>query len=730
MPGEEFRYFEFGEFRLDSLRRTLKKNGEDVRLTPRIFDLLHVLVQNEGRIMTHDELLDTVWDGAFVEQSNLKKSVSALRQALGESPNAGDFINTVPRKGYRFISPVRAFADEPETIVIRETRAEITVEEQIEEDPITVLSAHTPLALEGKKRSNLAKFTLIPGAFLLLAVVAFSAFYIFREPDPSFSVERVKTTKLIADGTVANVVSVSGDGKYLVYAVIANKNTSLVLRQLGADSVRTLVPPQPDIAFWGYNFTPDNEYVFYIVNDFAEPSKSGLYKIPFSGGTPKMIFEKAGGYVTFSPDGKRVAFTRRTDNFHTEIVSTDTDGNDVRSVKVFDEKHRIWGVAWAPDGNELLCTIRRQDGDKTVYYVSEVSVADGGEKVVVPEQSTNLISAVWLPDKQSLLFSMSEPNAVIRQIWQYFPNTGKQTRVTNDNVSYWFLSLTRDGKTLVTTQETRPAAIWTADSDLSNFRKLTTGTNEFVRAFWTADGKIVYQTVENRQESLWLTTADGSEKLSLASGGDSFGMRPRMSADGRSIAFATARSGTSQIWTIGTDGRDLRQLTDNLNTPGTEAKLLADGQTIVYLAYVSDTGWTLYRRSVGENDIRLTDATIEAWDISPDEQMLAYSATDPETNKHKIVVRDIASGQIVETFDMRASHAMRWSLDGKALYVGSRRDGSLSEIMKLPLDGGEPKIFDDHQAERLLWLDVSPDGKSLLAIRGEIQSNVVLIRAE
>lgn len=728
MPGGEFRYYEFGEFRLDSLRRTLKKNGEDVHLTPRTFDLLHVLVQNEGRILTHDELLDMVWDGAFVEQSNLKKSVSALRHALGESPNASDFINTVPRKGYRFISPVRALAENPETLLIRETTAEITVEE-IEDNSLPVISDEPP-AVVGRKQNRFGKLVLGFGTVLLLAVIALSAWFVFREPEPGFSVERVRTTKLISDGTVANTASVSGDGRYLVYSVIANNNTSLVIRQLGAESVRTLLPPQPNIAYWGYNFTPDNEYVFYIVNDFAQPSKSGLYKIPFSGGTPKMVFEKAGGYITFSPDGKRLAFTRRSENFHTEIVSIDLDGGDPRSVITFDEKHRIWGVAWTPDGNALLCTIRRQDGDKTVHYVSELSLADGREKIVVPEQAANLMSAVWLPDKKSLLFSMSEPNAVIRQIWQYFPSTGTRTRVTNDNVSYWFLSLTRDGKTLVTIQETRPAAIWTADSDLNNFRKLTTGANEYVRAFWTADGKIVYQTVENRQESLWLTSVDGSQKFSLTSGGDASEMRSRISTDGNTIVFASGRSGTSQIWSVGTDGRNVRQLTDDLNTPGTEAKLLSDGQSFIYLVYISDSGWTLFKRSAGQPDRQLTNSTLETWDVSPDERLLAYGATDRETQKPKVFVQDIESGQIIKTFDVRASHALRWSRDGKSLYIGSRREGSLSEIILQPLDGSQPKIFDDHQAERLLWLDTSPDGKSILAVRGEIQSNVVLIKTE
>ena len=108
MNSDSARFFEFGDYRLDARKRLLLKNGEQVQISPRIFDLLLVLVQNEGEILTHDDLLDKVWDGMFVEQSNLKKSVSALRHILGEHPDERLYVQTVPRRGYCFVAPVNA----------------------------------------------------------------------------------------------------------------------------------------------------------------------------------------------------------------------------------------------------------------------------------------------------------------------------------------------------------------------------------------------------------------------------------------------------------------------------------------------------------------------------------------------------------------------------------------------------------------------------------------------
>lgn len=726
MTETKFRYFEFGEFRLDTRRRILQKNGTPIHLTTRSFDLLCVLVENAGRVLEHDELLDKVWEDTFVEQGNLKKTVSTLRQALGESPETSEFITTVPRRGYRFSAEVRPVGDE--AILIRETRAEIIVEEEIEDETTVKNTPRSTLAKPRRFQTRQILFAC--GAALALATAAFAVWMFWRKPPQSFSVENVRTTKLNSEGMSSNVVPISADGKYIAYAVVEKTNTSLVVKQLATGSVRTIVPPQSDVIFWGYNFSPDSEYVYYIVNNFAEPSKSGLYRIPFLGGVPQMLFEKAGGFITFSPDGKRLAFTRRMDNFDTEIVAANTDGSNVQSVAVYDTNYRIWGVEWTPDGESLLCTIRKREDDKSVYYVAEVSIADGTEKIVMPAQTANLISAVWLPDKQSLLYVMSEPNALIRQIWQYFPSTAESRRVTNDNVSYWFIALTKDGKTFATVQESRPTAIWTADADLTNFRKITVGANEFWRAFWTADGKIAYQATENRQEAIWTMQADGTNKLKLTSGSDSYELNPRISDDGRTITFASRLSGNSQVRRIDTDGMNLRQLTNDLKTPGTEAKVLADGQTLIFSTYLSPTGWTLFKRTPGGKDNQLTNVTVEAWDVSPDGRLLVFSGTDAQTQKNKIYVQNLENGEIIKTFDVRASHTLRFTRDGKAVIFGSRREGSLSEIMFQPLDGSSPKTFDNPEGERIIWLDWSLDGKNLLVVRGKIQNDVVLIQVE
>ena len=99
-------FYEFGRFRLKSDERVLLREEELVPLTPKAFDILLTLLENDGRIVRKDDLMKKVWPNTFVEEGNLTQNVSLLRKALGESANGPQFIETVPRRGYRFVAPV------------------------------------------------------------------------------------------------------------------------------------------------------------------------------------------------------------------------------------------------------------------------------------------------------------------------------------------------------------------------------------------------------------------------------------------------------------------------------------------------------------------------------------------------------------------------------------------------------------------------------------------------
>ena len=111
MSEQKQHFYQFGPFRLDPSKRRLLRDGETLRLTPKAFDLLLVLVEESGRTVEKDELLERVWAGTIVEENNLNQNITTLRKLLGDSRQESQYIATIPGVGYRFVAEVRKTED-------------------------------------------------------------------------------------------------------------------------------------------------------------------------------------------------------------------------------------------------------------------------------------------------------------------------------------------------------------------------------------------------------------------------------------------------------------------------------------------------------------------------------------------------------------------------------------------------------------------------------------------
>src|SRR5215216_5882307 len=132
MNLERSDFYEFGPFRLDTNERVLLRDGSPLSLTPKAFETLIVLVENSGHVLEKGELMKRIWPDSFVEDANLAVNISSLRKVLGETPDGSQYIETVPRRGYRFIAEVRESRPPQTEVIVREhTRASIVVEQEI-----------------------------------------------------------------------------------------------------------------------------------------------------------------------------------------------------------------------------------------------------------------------------------------------------------------------------------------------------------------------------------------------------------------------------------------------------------------------------------------------------------------------------------------------------------------------------------------------------------------------
>jgi TolB-like protein/DNA-binding winged helix-turn-helix (wHTH) protein len=214
--------YEFGSFRVDTVKRVLLREGEPVPLTSKVFDTLLVLVQHDGQLLTKDELMQTLWPDSIVEESNLTQNISVLRRALGESPEAHRYIVTVPGRGYKFVAGVSEVGSETVDLIVTERARAWTVveeEEKMEEQgrwsagsetaqleatptgeriPARPASSAEYLISELKRHKRGALLTL---ATLVMAAIAVSAYVAYVAP----------RSPAITSLAVLPFVNVSGD---------------------------------------------------------------------------------------------------------------------------------------------------------------------------------------------------------------------------------------------------------------------------------------------------------------------------------------------------------------------------------------------------------------------------------------------------------------------------------------------------------------------------------------
>jgi TolB-like protein/DNA-binding winged helix-turn-helix (wHTH) protein/Flp pilus assembly protein TadD len=257
-------FYQFGVFRLDADERLLLRDDEIIPLTPKAFDMLLALVENRGHLLKKDELMTRLWPDSYVEEGSLAQNVSLLRKALGETESQ-KFIETVPRRGYRFIAGVKEVAGEADLIVREHSRTTVVIEameageleqnvqtDYVVDHPRPGANDHT--AVMPKRR----RVALIAAAALAVAIAVFAYVFITRKPERTASpainsiavlpfkslsqddsddylgigIAETLTTRLSS----LKLLSVRSTGTVFQYAA-AEKETTAVGRELDVDTV-------------------------------------------------------------------------------------------------------------------------------------------------------------------------------------------------------------------------------------------------------------------------------------------------------------------------------------------------------------------------------------------------------------------------------------------------------------------------------------------------------------
>ena len=202
-------FYEFGEFRLDTEKHRLLRDGEIVALTPKAVEALTVLVQQRGKLVERDELMNAVWRDTTVEPGNLDVTISRLRKALAENDNGRKFIETVPRLGYKFVADVREVVDEGSALIVeKQTAGRIIIDEQISIGGRNVGAVTLPVISTAKRTKAIA----ITGVGVTVIAVALLAYLQPWKPNASAKAPNISSMAVLPFQVVGSQNANSHEG--------------------------------------------------------------------------------------------------------------------------------------------------------------------------------------------------------------------------------------------------------------------------------------------------------------------------------------------------------------------------------------------------------------------------------------------------------------------------------------------------------------------------------------
>lgn len=721
-------FYEFAQFRVDPQERALFREGKLVPLTPKLFDTLLTLVEHRNVVVSRDELVKFVWPDSFVEEGNLTQNISMLRKLLGEHPEAPQYIETVPRRGYRFVANVKeVIGAGPEAVSPASPEPALS--------PKVPPAQRRDLKSPETSRSDYRQPRRVPLGVLALGIagLAFGAYSLFslKQPPP----KALTVNRLTYTGT-ASRSAISPDGKYVVEAVAEAGRQSLWLRQVVTESGIEIVPPAA-VTYVSLTFSADGNFLYFVRGYQSGPGEGSfsdrgtLYKMSVLGKGEKKLLENVDGHITLSPDGEWLAFVRQAPNLgKSTLFLARTDGSEERELATrnFPDNFQPGGPAWSPDGKIIACSTNNFTADKPYRGIVGIRVADGVEKPLGAKHwygATRRLA--WLKDGSGLLVLGAEYSRGLNQIWQLaYPGTAAQ-KVISDLNDYADFSLTADAKTLAVVRADRIVNLWVApDSDARRVKVITSGTGreDGVRGLtWTPDGRIVYRSMAGEAPQIWIIEAAGTGAKQLTADGHEH-FDPAVSPDGKSIIWSSSAAGHRNIWQMDLDGSNPKQITHGNNEWHPE--YTPDGKWLVYATLTHSLSKVA---AAGGLPVRLTNGLSWRPAISLDGKWIAFNRLDEASGQWQIAVIPLAGETPPKVFDAPSPsifRALRWTPDGRGIAYPVTA-GNVTNIWSQSLDGAPPRQLTDFKDQLIFDFAWSRDGKQLALSRGVVNSDVVLI---
>jgi len=609
-------FVRFDQLQVDLSSGDLRKSdGRATRIPQQPLQVLRLLLQAEGRVVTREQLRGALWpEDTFVDfEHGVNTAVKKLRQALEDSVENPKFVETVPKVGYRFLVPVEWVSGSEDNHDLHDALPTSTRDATVAQS-------------EPRKRLLTTRNALVT---CLILAGTFASVWLYRTPllrskgpDPSITLAVTSVGEKYSP-------SLSPDGKQLAFAWNGGigLHFSIYVKYIGTEEPLRLTK-QESVDF-NPVWSPDGRYVAFCR---IQKGETGIYIIPALGGAERKVrdthWEERDFYqvffyfgrISWSPDGKLLAFSDRTSsNEPTAIYLLSLSSLSARRLTA-PGFPGDYNPAFSPDGQTLAFN-RGSHGITSIYTLP---VVGGEERRVItgPQYGWGL---TWTPDGRDIVFGKAGWLASSGWLWKISARGGDPERLqfgqegTEPSIR---------GNRLVYARQVANLNIWRKQLDSLHSsvpvdRFLSSTTIETGPQYSPDGSRIVFESTRSGSYEVWMCRSDGSNLSQLTHFNTVTGT-PRWSPDGKQIAFDSRAPGNADIYVMDSRGGSVRQLTADAATDVVPS-WSRDGRWI-YFASDRSSGWEIWKMpSAGGPAVQVTRHGGYSAFEAPDGKFLYYT---------------------------------------------------------------------------------------------------------
>lgn len=738
--------YQFDDYVLDVGEQRLRKNGRDISLPPRVFDVLKVLVEHHNQLVSYDELMQAVWQETFVEETNLRYSIHLLRKSFGH-----DFIETVPKRGYRFKGRVATVSRrEPngnhgangssngfaERRTTTDSNNSVTPESKIE----------SPFSGSETARRLLLRLSM----FLTVVAVGVAAWLLIspvysgsdagrngKKPDRNVVYQRITTSGR------AFFVGLSPDEQNAAYVVLnAGNKYDIVLQNLPSKS-ETVVLRDYETEPLSLNFSPDGNFLYFALE--SRDKLRSILRTPIYGGKTEFVTNRAAHFFSVSPDGEWLAyFLNEPDKETTHLAicrSSDGGGEKIVSTLTGPTLFEIWGIqpAWSADASKIAVILKRRarEGERATgrQELAEVVMSDGRVDNIKTPDWFSLGQPYWEKSGSALsILAMEEPQGHF-QIWHLEYPSGAARKITNDTENYREFRRASSSGFIVAATIARSENLYVMSlENQSDIRQLTFDSdfkNGYHGLKWTVDGKSLIYVRSNfsAASDLWKIDVDSLEKKQLTFDGAATISAVDVTPDGRSIVFVSPKSGVGHVYQMDLDGGNVRRLTND--DGGGMVDVSPDGKWIYYVvpADIPEALWKMPIDGDGQA-VKVLDGVHGPNIVSPSDQKkiaaFFFDKSEKISRPWKFVLFDEEKPDELKSLNIPAMRRLDWKRDGSGLYYIENSE-SFNNVWFFSTSDFSNRQITHFSELKLSNLSISADGKRIALTRGASIGNIVRI---